>query len=151
MNLLHYQFNYKRIPGIDSDSGKMKDFYYPYVPCVLSCRSKSTKPMEGLLDSGSDGVIISHRLADYLELNLERASPMKVVGSRIDRYSSIVSITIGRAGRFCDSIEDVKISITEADDPPIILGRDPIFKLFKIIFIEPEYRFELIPYSKSKT
>jgi len=81
-------------------------------------------------------------------MKLEKASPIRVVGSKIDRYSSTASITLGRAGRLSEPIKDVKISITEGDDPPIILGRDPIFKLFKIIFVEPEYRFELIPYSK---
>lgn len=104
--------------------------------------------MEGLLDSGSDGVVISRRLADYLEMKLEKASPIRVVGSKIDRYSSTASITLGRAGGLSDPIKNVRISITGGDDPPIILGRDPIFRLFKIIFVEPEYRFELIPYSK---
>ena len=87
-------------------------------------------------------------IAKYLNLELKRASPMKVVGSEVPCYTSTLSITVGRAGRYCGPIKDVEVSVPEDDDTPLILGRDPFFKLYIITFIEAEQRFEMIPYKK---
>ena len=146
MSSLDFRFNYKRIPAIDSDTGEARDFFYPYVPCFLSSERRSTELLEGLLDSGSDGIVLPRRIADYLELDLERAPPIRVVGTRIGRYRARISIRIGRAGRLSDPITNVKVSVTEGSDSPIILGRDPLFKLYRITFIDPENRFEMLPY-----
>lgn len=55
-------------------------------------------------------------------------------------------MTIGRAGRICEPINDIKVSVLEGDDTPLIIGRDPIFKLYRITFVEAENRFEMTPY-----
>lgn len=33
-------------------------------------------------------------------------------------------------------------------NPPILIGREPVFRLFKITFVDAENRFELKPYRK---
>lgn len=103
--------------------------------------------MEGLLDSGSDGVVVPRGIADYLELELKPAeTPMRVAdGKSVKRFISKVYLTIGRGGRYCDPIE-AEVSIPAEGDPPILIGRDPIFRLFVITFVEAEKRFEMKPY-----
>lgn len=147
MKLLNFRFKYKRWTFVDCATDERKEVFYPLVPCIFSSDRISSGPIEGLLDSGSDGIVLPRRIADYLELDLEKAEPIRVVGSRTNRYRSRISISLGRAGRLCGPIKNIEISVLESDDTPIILGRDPIFKLYKITFIEPEYRFEMAPYS----
>ena len=148
MELAEYRFKYKRICAIDEDTKKKVEVFYPYVPCSLASSTKSTSTMEALLDSGCDGVVVPMGIAKYLNLELKRASPMKVVGSEVPCYTSTLSITVGRAGRYCGPIKDVEVSVPEDDDTPLILGRDPFFKLYIITFIEAEQRFEMVPYKK---
>ena len=103
--------------------------------------------MDGLLDSGSDGVVLPKSLADYLGLELKTAeTPMRVADGRsVDRYISRASLTIGRAGRHCDPI-DAEVTVPKEGRSPILIGRDPIFRLFIITFIEAKRRFEMKPY-----
>ena len=103
--------------------------------------------MEGLLDSGSDGVVLPRGIADYLGLELKSGeTPMRVAdGKSVKRYISKAHLTIGRGGRYCDPVE-AEVSIPAEGDPPILIGRAPIFRLFVITFIEAEKRFEMKPY-----
>jgi len=103
--------------------------------------------MDGLLDSGSDGIVIPRSLADYLGLKLEPSSrPMRVANGRdVQRYTAKASITLGRGGRCCDPI-DAEVSIPAEGEPPVLIGREPIFRLYVITFVEAEKRFEMRPY-----
>jgi len=103
--------------------------------------------MDGLLDSGSDGVVLPRSLAEYLGLELEPAeTPMRVAdGKGIERYVSRAHLTIGRAGRYCEPI-DAEVTVPVEGIAPILVGRDPIFRLFVITFIEAENRLEMKPY-----
>jgi hypothetical protein len=148
MYLPSFRFNYKRLPARDPDTLEVKYCFYPFVPCAFSSGQRTTSSLEGLLDSGSDGVVIPQRIADYLGLELEKSAPARVVGTKIDCYRSMMSMTLGRGGRVSDVIRNVRVTVAKGDTP-IILGRDPIFKLFRITFIEPERRLELLPYQES--
>jgi len=79
---------------------------------------------------------------------LKEASQMQVADGTIDRCTSRISIILGRGRRFCNPIEDIEVSVPMKGDPPILLGRNPIFKLYRITFIEEEKRYEMIPYTK---
>jgi len=59
--------------------------YYPFVPAVISSGPKIAPPIEGLLDSGPDGIVIPLFLAMSLGLVLEVSEPMKVVGRVVER------------------------------------------------------------------
>lgn len=148
MQLLDFRFRYREWTYVDCATNERKEVCYPFVPCVLSSDGRTSGPVEGLLDSGSDGVVVPRPIADFLGLELERAEPIRVVGSRVERYRSSISISLGRAGRLCGPIRDVEVSVLEGGDTPIILGRNPIFRLYKIAFIEAERRFEMVPYKK---
>jgi len=158
MKLVDFRFNYKKSvaldpstkkPIVDASTGKPVEVYHPIIPIILSSQKKRSPPTEGLLDSGSDGVVIPKRIAEYLELEMKPADrPMRVAdGKDIDRFTSKVTLTIGRAGRYCDPIE-VEVSIPVEGNPPILIGREPVFRLFTITFVDAENRFELKPYRK---
>jgi hypothetical protein len=120
---------------------------HPMVPCVISSANKKSPPIEGLLDSGSDGIVIPRGLADYLGLELKPAAkPMRVAnGSDVDRLTARVSITLGRGGRHCDPVE-TEVSVPAKGDPPVLIGREPFFRMFIITFVDAEKRFEMRPY-----
>jgi hypothetical protein len=72
---------------------------------------------------------------------------MKVAdGKSTPRWTSEASVILGRAGRYCSPIDKVTVSIPREGDPPILLGRDPVFELYTITFIEAEKRFMMDPY-----
>lgn len=146
MKLLNFRFNYERLPFVDRFTSESIDAFYPLLPVTLSSNGNSIGPIVGLLDSGSDEIVLPRFIATRLGLDLERVNPITVVGSRIDRFESHVSLSLGRAGRICGPINDIKVSVLEGDDTPLIIGRDPIFKLYRITFIEAENRFEMLPY-----
>jgi hypothetical protein len=113
----------------------------------MSSSKKSSPLIEGLLDSGSDGVVIPRSLADYLDLQLKPAArPMRVANGRdVQRYTAKASITLGRGGRCCGPI-DAEVSVPAEGDPPLLIGREPIFRMFVITFVEAERRFEMRSY-----
>ncbi len=117
------------------------------VPCIISSADKKSPLIDGLLDSGSDGIVIPRSLADCLDLQLKPAArPMRVANGReVKRYTARVSITLGRGGRFCGPI-DAEVSVPADGDPPLLIGREPVFRLFVITFVEADRRFEMKPY-----
>jgi hypothetical protein len=154
--LVGFRFNYKRsvaldpssnAPVLDRKTGKPMEVYHPMVPCVFSSAHKKSPQIEALLDSGSDGIVMPRALADYLDLRLETSSdPMRVADGRsIRRWTTKASLTIGRGGRQCDPVE-VDVSVPEEGEPPILIGREPVFRLFVITFAEAERWFEMRPY-----
>lgn len=160
MKLVSYRLNYKKVTPTDpttkkqmtdEKTGEPLEVYYPLIPLQLSSATKKTRPTEGLLDSGADEIVLPRGLADYLELDLKPSSkPMRVAnGMSVPRLVAEVTLTIGRAGRFCDPIK-TEVCVPEKGDAPILIGRKPVFGLFEITFIEAEKRLELEPYRKSK-
>jgi len=156
MRLLDYGFNYKRTtavhpstgkPAVEANTSKPVEFFHPVIPLIVSSRTMRSPPMDGLLDSGSDGVVLPKTLADYLGLELKTAeTPMRIADGRsVERYISRARLTIGRAGRYCDPV-DAEVTVPKEGRPPILIGRDPVFRLFVITFIEAEKRIEMRHY-----
>ncbi len=159
MFVIDFQFNYKRgtasdrrtkRPILDAESKIPLEVSYPFVPCTISSKKKRNRSTEGLLDSGSDGVVIPRTLAEYLELDLEPATAPMIVadGRNMDRFVSRAVLTIGRAGRYSDPVE-VEVSVPAQGNPPVLIGRNPIFRQYRITFIEAEKRLEMKPYQKA--
>ncbi|MDI6887320.1 MAG: retropepsin-like aspartic protease [Candidatus Thermoplasmatota archaeon] len=115
------------------------------LPCRFEWKGKKTPIIDGWLDSGADSIVLPLAIAKYLGLELQDASPMRVVGGSVERFESIVDLTIGRAGRFT-SFPNVKVSIPKKeDDTPVLLGRDPIFDNYNISFFGKEKKFTMRP------
>ena len=148
-------YRYRRNVALDpvtrrpvlNQEGKPMEVFHPMLPCVISSPTKSSPAIEGLLDSGSDGIVIPRSLADYLELELKPAArPMRVANGRdVERLTAKAAITLGRGGRCCEPIE-AEVTIPSEGDPPVLIGREPIFRFFIVKFVEAEKRFELSPY-----
>ncbi len=151
MNLLPYRFKYQREDAIHPTTGEVVTRFYPMIPLRLISKKRKTTDLTGLLDSGSDGIIIPHGIAQYLGLELEDAPPMKVAGGNdIERWTSEVSIVLGRGGRYTDEIQCREVGIPKVGDPPILIGREPVFDLFEITFIEAERTISMKPYKHKK-
>lgn len=116
MKLFDFRFNYKRSTAmdpssgstiLDSTTGRPLELFHPVIPLTISSEGRRSPPLEGLLDSGSDGVVLPMGLAEYLGLHLKPAeTPMRVAdGKSVERYTSKARLTIGRAGRYCDPVD----------------------------------------------
>ena len=123
------------------------ELFHPMIPCIVSSASKRSPQIDGLLDSGSDGIVIPLSLAKYLHLDMKPAPrPMRVAnGKDVERFTARASIALGRGGRTCDPIE-TEVSVPAEGDPPVLIGREPFFRLFVITFVDAERRFEMKPY-----
>ena len=71
-------------------------------------------------------------------------------GGDIKRYTSRVDLTIGRGGRYSGPFKGIEVRIPSQGDPPVLIGRDPIFTGYIITFIEAELRYLMEPYKKRK-
>jgi len=156
MSSIDFRFDYMRSfvvdrvtgrPILDPGTGAPLERYDPYIPCVISSRSGKKRKIDGLLDSGSDATVIPRRIADYLELELQPARSRMMVadGVRSERYVSKASLIIGRGGRFSDPIQ-IEVTVPAEGDPPVLIGRDPVFRHYAITFIEAEKRLEMKGY-----
>lgn len=104
--------------------------------------------IEGLLDSGSDQILIPKGIAKYLDLPLEKQEkPMKVAGGSKKWYKSKVDFIIGRGGREV-IYTNQPIAVIDSDDSPVLVGRDPLFKGYEVIFKEFNNQFILNPAGK---
>ena len=138
MKLLRYIFHYKEIARIDKETNEELISYYPMIPCVFEWGGKKTRLVEGLLDSGSDGIVVPLDLVEYLELSIvSDDEPMRVVGREVERYTSKVNLILGRGGRYVN-LNNVDVSAPKEGKTPILIGRNPIFKLYEITFREGE-------------
>ncbi len=151
MKLFNLLFPYKKYIVEDAETKEEKICYRPMLPCSVEWAGKKSPLTDGLLDSGADGVVLPLGLAEFLNLDLNPANkkPMNVVGRKIERYVTKANLILGRGGRLV-TVSDVTVSIpTEEDDnTPIILGRNPIFELYNITFIEAEKKFIMKVYKK---
>ncbi len=150
MKLLKFVFNYKKFITKDKRTGREITKYYPMVPCTFSWKDKKSPIIDCLLDSGSDGNVIPLTLAEYFGLDLiPDDTPMKVVGGEVKRYKSGLDLTLGRGGRTI-SLSNVDVAIPIEGKTPFLIGRNPIFELFEITFIESEKKVVMKPYKTSE-
>ena len=141
-----FVFRYKEQLVTNPRTGAQETYHSPLLPCVLEWRGKRSPQTEGLLDSGSDGVVLPLGVARYLDLDLRPVeAPMQVVGTAVPQYVARVDLTIGRAGRF-HTFADLEVSVPREGETPIIIGRRPVFEVYRVTFVEPELKFVLDPY-----
>ncbi len=92
---------------------------------------------EALLDSGADGIFIPKGLAEALGLQkIEKIETSGVLSKGIC-YKTRVGIKLGRTKARSVDVGYVDAVFPEKEgDIPILIGRAPIFKIFKITFEE---------------
>ena len=147
---LRFVFRYKIQEVTNPDTGSVETYTYPLLPCTFKWKGKRTSPTEGILDSGSDGLVLPLGIARFLELELQdEKKPMKVVSHEVPRFSARVDLMIGRGGRYF-TFRDVKASIPKEGDTPILVGRDPVFKSYKVTFDDSTTTITLEPIRKMR-
>ena len=95
---------------------------------------------EALIDSGADKIIFPKKIAKYLKLPEFEIKKCSGIGGRTDRYETEVGLKIGRAGKISE-LGILPASYTDNDDIPILIGREPIFNEYKIIFEQYKNKF----------
>ena len=151
MQLLKYTYRYRRVAKFDTSLRRVKEDYYPMLPCRFRSKIATTDVLYGLLDSGSEGISIPKILSELLALDPKEAEPIGVVGGTARRGVDAVDLIIGSQGRYTE-FKDVEISVTlEEEVGPVILGRAPIFKHYDITFSDADLKVTLNPHKhKSK-
>ena len=127
-------------------------FYRPKVPVILSASGIKTKVL-GLLDSGSDYVLIPKGVAEAVGISVKgREEESDGIGGRITCRSGIATITV-RKGKVSKTIRNMRVRVPvsgESDFDEILLGRIPFFKFFKIEFNENARRVVLKPVRRAQ-
>lgn len=121
-----YRFKYIRMNGM----------IYPLVP-VRFIGPKGPSPIiDALLDSGSDFILIPIVLAEALGLSMQDLpKPIGTAGGERRGLEARCDFELGRGGRV-EKYPNLKINVIDSSDAPVLIGRDPIFKDFKVIFEE---------------
>lgn len=118
---------------------------FPLIPITLYTDARKSPPMEGLLDSGANGLFIPKPIAEYLELSLSGPVQSGGVDGLFKAHATKVGVIIGRGGRTVDFGTITGIVPDEHKDVPILIGRHPLFDEYQIVFEEYRKVFHLIP------
>lgn len=128
-----YRFKYTR----------MNDMIFPLVPVRFIGNKNRTPIIDALLDSGSDNILIPINLAEDLGLSLrDLPKPIGTAGGNRKGFETQCDFEFGRGGRV-EKYRNLKINVIDSTDAPVLIGRDPIFKQFKVIFEENLERITL--------
>jgi len=150
MKKIKFAFPYNVRPGARKlpKEEKMKLQSYPLLPVRFyqpNNKKIMTPVFEGLLDTGSDGVHIHREIKEVLGLSQMKKVESEGMGGKYQSYETEIGLIIGRGGREVD-FGVVKAVYPENDlNVPILIGRDPVFKEYQVIFEEYKKKFKLIP------
>ena len=138
--MIKFFFPYKLPPGLREENEIDKSHLFPLILIQLySEKKKLPLCFEGLVDSGADGIVLPKSVFDLLELptiGKREASGLLKSG---ECSVSEVGLIIGRSKGNMLDLGKVEVIISESDqDIPILIGRNPIFQYFEIIFREYE-------------
>ena len=127
-------FEYKKV--IDAETRKVSEF--PGITLVLGEGNKSFETT-AIIDSGSDTCLIPEWLAEELGLKLGDEDRAEVVGGThiITRLSKVKMMF--KAGKNIINLGHIPVAVgvgmkDKEEKLDIILGRNPIFDMFKITF-----------------
>lgn len=115
----------------------------PMIPIIIRKDEKHISTL-GILDSGSDFMLIPKDIAEYLNLELHGIEEADAIGSKIETKKSMISLTVsdGKTNIYLQNIP-VKVFMQDSFKETII-GRIPFFSEFDITFRENSKRMELI-------
>lgn len=117
--------------------------YRPMIPLTIRNNERHV-PVVGILDSGSDFMLIPRDVAEYLNLELTGDEEAEAVGGKIQTKKSVVNLTVS------DGKNNIHLPafpvgvIIQGGLDEVIIGRIPFFSEFDITFRENSKRVELI-------
>ena len=132
-------FPYRPPPGIRHEIDEYTGPIYPLVHIQLCRKGERPVPFEGLIDSGADTFFIPKEIAD--SLGLQRFDKFKSSGvfQQGVCYRTKVEMVIGRAPPGIIHFGEIDAVVPDTEgDIPILIGRNPLFRFFEVVF--KEYR-----------
>lgn len=147
MKKLSFIFKYNLPPELRRKK-KPKDIpikKYPLMPIKLYLSNKKTSIIEGLIDSGSNGLFIPKSIAEFLNLSKGKKIDVSGICGNCKAYETKVGLILGRGGREVNFGYIKAVFPEEERNIPILIGREPVFDEYQIIFEEHRERFKLIP------
>jgi hypothetical protein len=146
MKKVKLTFNYQYPPGKRQNPGE-DEATYPLLPIRFYYDGVTTPQMEGLLDSGCDSIFLPKQITKFLKLPLGDLMEAHGIDGPCKAYPTKIGLIIGIGGkaRECDfGIVDAVIPIEERDTP-ILIGRQPVFDEYQIVFEQYRGKILLIP------
>jgi predicted aspartyl protease len=136
---MNLSFRYKKVTG---------DIRRPIIPLQFNLKDGTPVTVAGLLDSGSDVILIPKDIAESLELNIsKKTNEIDGVGGKVKVAKSSIRVRLDdgkRVYRIPHTLEvNVQLSGNVFDD--ILIGRVPFFEEFIIEFNENAKRVRLRP------
>ena len=125
---------------------------FPFLPFRIETIHGRSSPLEALIDSGADHILIPRSTGEFLKLPRVGTSTKTSigVGGMVSSYTTRFNLILGR-GREVD-LGPVEAQVLHDDlnlpggrEPPILFGRKPLFDLYQIIFEQYRDRFHLVP------
>ena len=150
MKKISFTFKYSVRPGARKAPKNVKNKLpsYPLLPVRFynpKDKNHKTPIFEALLDSGSDGIHLHRDISDSLGLTRLKKTESEGMGGIYNCFETEVGLIIGRGGRTVD-FGVVKAVFPEKDlNVPLLIGRNPVFEEYQIIFEEYKEKFKLIP------
>lgn len=124
-----------------SFDGKIISF--PAIKITLSKENSDRKfSFLILVDSGAEISLFTKGDAELLGLNIKKGEKIKIggiTGEKISAFLHTVRLKIG------NKASKVKVAFSEEDNTPRVLGRNPIFSYFFIIFDNQRQNTIFIP------
>ena len=133
------------MPSLSFKYVEEKGFYRPKIPFYISAGGNVTKTV-GLLDSGSDFVVIPQDIAEALGIKMAKGiEEGDGIGGSIKLKTGTATIIVGE-GPDKRTLRKIKIRITiDGNMDDILLGRAPFFNFFQCIeFNEIRKRVKLV-------
>ena len=119
----------------------------PKIPVIISIGGLKSE-VAGLIDSGSDFVLFPKDIAEAIGIEvIGKTKEADGVGGKITCRTGLAGIILKR-GSLSKRIPNMRIHVqttAESGIDEILLGRDPLFKYFKIEFNENAKRVRLTP------
>lgn len=120
--------------------GFAEEEWEPLYPVTLTCESKKEDILM-LVDSGAQLSLISREVGESLGFEVSKGEPITIgqgVGGEVQYVKRIIDLTIDNR-TFKAPVAWLLTKITNA---PLLLGREVVFDLFDVKFVQAEERIE---------
>jgi len=115
---------------------------YPIIPIKFKSGDRKTPVIEALLDSGGDFIVIPQPIASYLNLELTQSCDVDTAGGTTSLYQAEVDMIIGNKDQ-CNIYYKKQIHVSNRNDIPVLLGRNPLFEDYEITFKKQQHQLIL--------
>lgn len=120
--------------------GLAGDAWEPLYPVTITCEANSEEILM-LVDSGAQLSLISREVGDSLGFEVSKGEPITIgegVGGEVQYVKRIIDLTIDNR----TFKAPVAWLLTEITNAPLLLGREVVFDLFDVKFVQAEERIE---------